>query len=91
MRVILDGKQIESREMLHEQLARELAFPAWYGGNLDALFDCLTDLREETEITLCSYPALEETLGGYAGVLVRVLREAAEENPRIELRLTEKL
>lgn len=25
-------------------LSRDLAFPVWFGGNLDALHDCLTDL-----------------------------------------------
>ena len=89
MVVVLDGKQLESRETLHAHLARELAFPAWYGGNLDALFDCLTDLREETEITLCNVAALKETLGGYADVLLRVLREAAEENHHIRVRVEE--
>jgi RNAse (barnase) inhibitor barstar len=29
-------------EALHE-FGRALGFPAWYGGNLDALHDCLTD------------------------------------------------
>jgi hypothetical protein len=29
---------------LLERLARSLAFPAWFGGNWDAWFDCLTDL-----------------------------------------------
>jgi RNAse (barnase) inhibitor barstar len=29
-------------EALH-QFGRALGFPAWYGGNLDALHDCLTD------------------------------------------------
>jgi RNAse (barnase) inhibitor barstar len=29
-------------EVLHE-FGRGLGFPAWYGGNLDALHDCLTD------------------------------------------------
>ena len=27
-------------------LGRAFAFPAWYGANLDALYDCLTDLAE---------------------------------------------
>jgi RNAse (barnase) inhibitor barstar len=32
-------------EVLRE-IGRALAFPEWYGANLDALFDCLTDLAE---------------------------------------------
>ena len=37
-------------EDLHRALAEGLHFPAWYGGNLDALHDCLTDLNEPTEL-----------------------------------------
>ena len=85
MGVIMDGTSIHNWEELHELLARDLAFPAWYGGNLDALFDCLTDLREDTEIVLCHTEALEQHLGPYAACLRRVLRDAAEENPHIHL------
>ena len=44
MGVILDGMSIHNREELHELLAQALGFPAWYGGNMDALFDCLSVL-----------------------------------------------
>ena len=29
---------------IHEVLKRDLDFPDYYGGNLDALWDCLTDM-----------------------------------------------
>ena len=32
------------RDALLERVARSLAFPEWFGGNWDALEDCLTDL-----------------------------------------------
>jgi len=36
--------------LVHEYLARKLNFPASYGMNLDALYDCLTDISEPTAI-----------------------------------------
>lgn len=36
---------IETKDQLHKALAEALRFPEWYGNNLDALYDCLTDLR----------------------------------------------
>lgn len=67
------------KEALLERLAAALAFPAWFGGNWDALEDCLTDLSwraGEGQVLL---------LGGHGGlpaddlgVLVDVLRTAAE-------------
>ena len=44
---IIDGKLIKDREMLHRILAELPGVPDWYGRNLDALHDCLTDIQEE--------------------------------------------
>ena len=78
---VLDGDAISTREELHAALARELALPDWYGGNLDALYDCLTDLGEETVLRVVPREALEETLGPTARGLMRVLADAEAENP----------
>lgn len=83
----LDGLVIDSKETLHTLLARELGFPSWYGGNLDALFDCLTDVREVTTITLCHEDAFHDTLGPYGQRVLRVLGDAAKENPRIQVQI----
>ena len=50
--VLLDGEQIRDREQLHSVLAERLDLPAWYGANLDALYDCLTDIRDDTRLTV---------------------------------------
>jgi hypothetical protein len=40
----LDGRAIRTRAELFDGCARALAFPAWFGRNVDALADCLGDL-----------------------------------------------
>lgn len=75
--VDLDGAP--DKETLLEKLSAALAFPAWFGGNWDALEDCLADLSwraGEGHVLL---------IGGHGelppddlGVLVDVLRAAAE-------------
>ena len=42
---IIDGSTVTSMADVHAALAQQLAFPEWYGGNLDALHDCFTDLH----------------------------------------------
>ena len=79
--VTLDGAVLSSKEALHQTLAQALAFPDWYGGNLDALFDCLTDLSEEISITLLNW----DGLGTYGQRVKKVLLAAARENERITL------
>ena len=80
----LDGREAVSRAALHELLARGLNLPAHYGRNLDALYDALTELPPCTlvlEHTDCLYGAL----GPYAEKLLGVFRDAARENPNIQI------
>ena len=42
--VRIDLAGCEDKPMLLERAAAALAFPAWFGGNWDAFFDCLADL-----------------------------------------------
>ena len=80
-RVILDGRQIRSRDALHDYLAQALELPSYYGANLDALHDVLTELSEETELVVTDFLEMKETLGTYGDILIRVLQDSAEENP----------
>ena len=84
---IIDGRSISSMEEIHQSLAQQLSFPEWYGGNLDALHDCLTDFHEEVEITVVYPDALQEILGSGYILLCRVLSDAADANPYLKLHL----
>ncbi len=55
---------------LHREIAQKLSFPHWYGKNLDALYDCLT----ETEAQVCLVGCTEERF-------CQTFLEAAEDNP----------
>ena len=63
-------------------LSRDLAFPEWFGGNLDALHDCLTDLSwlpaPGYVITLDGSESLQANATSFAA-LNAVLSSAAEE------------
>ena len=76
MEIILDGRTVDSRETLHQRLTELLQLPAWYGRNLDALHDCLTELREPVTLRVIHAHALRETLGGYASGFGPVLDDS---------------
>lgn len=80
-RAIIDGAAITTISGLHDALSEALAFPDWYGRNLDALHDCLTDICGEIEIVNAA--ALESSLGNYFSRFMRVLKDAAEENENL--------
>jgi len=85
--VILDGTKIISREQLHNVLQQCLSLPEWYGRNLDALFDCLTDLNEPICMVLQGRLALRVHLSRYAETLERVLQRAEQENEKFVLQM----
>lgn len=61
--LLIDGALIAGKEQLHERFAAAFDFPDYYGANLDALFDCLGDIRGEAEIRITNADKLEEKLG----------------------------
>lgn len=53
--IIIDCAGITEKEALIDLFAKKLAFANWFGGNLDALYDCLTDLPEPTHVILRNF------------------------------------
>ena len=74
--VTVDCTQIADKAALHRALARELHFPDYYGNNLDALYDCLTDIQEETTLALPGF----HSMGSFRAGFQAVLEEAEQEN-----------
>lgn len=77
--VILDCSKLLTRDQAHPYLAQVLALPDYYGGNLDALYDCLTEIVGLT-ISLEGAPVLRSA-GGYGAHILQVLEDAAAANP----------
>lgn len=84
-RAELRGSVLTSMQDVHDTLKAALDFPEYYGNNLDALADCLTEPQEETEIVLTDVPGLREALGANADRLLRVLQACARENPALHI------
>ena len=78
--ITLDLAQMQSVSALHNYLRSVLALPVYYGANLDALYDCLTELDAVTELVVPAAIADEAHLGWYGEQLLQVLQDAAEEN-----------
>lgn len=74
----LDVARIDAAADTLASIARALEFPAWFGGNWDALEDCLGDLswRGAAGAHLLLFDTFPR--GDALGVLLDVLRSAAE-------------
>lgn len=76
MEIILDFNDIHNKTELHEYLKQELQLPEYYGNNLDALHDCLSEKKEHLSIAIVHFDTLKQTLGDYADVLLQVFADS---------------
>ena len=81
--VIIDCTDIDTREALYDALSNHLKTPVWFGRNLDALHDCLTDVGAPTRLILtgASSPCGEH--------FVRVFKDAARRNKYLSVEIHE--
>lgn len=87
MEVRIYQRFMKTREKAHAHIARRLSFPDYYGRNLDALHDLLTERREDTEIVIKGSERLKNAMDGYGQRIIDVMLDAAEENKNLKITL----
>lgn len=78
--IILDGNLLADAAKVHDYLKEMLEFPEYYGKNLDALYDCLTDLAD-VEITITA----PDEDGAIFQKVLRVFKAADRENGALKV------
>lgn len=85
-----DLTNIETPEALQVYLGYVLGAPEWYGRNLDALYDVLTETARPTRLRVLPPARPNAAMAAYMRRLARVLRDAAEACPAFSFELDEK-
>lgn len=67
------------RETAHSYIAKELGFPEYYGANLDALADCLSELPKGTTVVLVDDGDMRKNLNRYADMMINVFQDVSDE------------
>ena len=86
-KITLDIERMRSLPMLHKYLHTSLALPEYYGANLDALYDCLTEIAEPTELVVPKKVADEAYLGWYGQQFLQLLEDAGAANEALKITL----
>lgn len=78
--ITLDGNRLGDASQVHDYLKEVFEFPEYYGKNLDALYDCLTDL-EDVEITITA----PDEDGAIFQKMLRIFKAANRENEGLKV------
>lgn len=75
---------VDARQAV-EEIGRQLGFPSYYGKNLDALNDCLSDLERPTALII----ARPKNLSRYGLAMLEMLTERAESDQGVPFALVQ--
>lgn len=77
MTITIDGLSIEKKDDFYQNIKKELNTPEYFGNNLDALYDFLTEQTDILQIEFLHYDRLQECLGAsFCQKLLKVLQDA---------------
>lgn len=85
--VIVDLSGVTTKEEFHAELKEALELPDYYGGNLDALHDILTDIAASASeddpvcITFAGYKKAKRALGSYFYDFRNLIEDVEKEYP----------
>ena len=74
---IIDLAGAGSEEDIQERIAESLPLPDYYGGNLDALYDVLTEMGDGWHIVIVNQNDVDEEVRNYVEDLIEVLEDAS--------------
>lgn len=77
--ILLDGAVINDFSDIHNKFKSQLNFPDYYGENLDALYDMLTDISEKIIIISVNSKLFEEKFTKKWSAFLRLMKDVEEE------------
>ncbi len=86
--ITIDFTGVASYWEVHSILINSLELPSYYGRNLDALYDCLSEVGCEDEpvkVKLTGMDAADEKMGKYMIAIKRVFDDASHNNPWLKI------
>ena len=74
---IIDLAGVETEEDVQERIAESLPLPDYYGSNLDALYDILTEMGDGWHIIVTNTYDVDDEIRPYVEDLINVLEDAS--------------
>lgn len=80
MRYEIDLTFVTTRKQFQERVMQALPCPEYYGRNLDALYEMLTDFCEPVELVFVDFVEFSHQMPGYAEAVQNMCADAQAEN-----------
>lgn len=87
--VYLDSSRIKDRLSMSMYMKEIFTLPSYFGKNLDALHDALSEVEEDVDLNLTHDSIQDITSSKYAFKVLLVLGKSADENPHIRIHFCE--
>ncbi len=81
--VELDGSKMDSIQNTHIHLKESMMLPEYYGENLDAMYDVMSDIRENTFVFVLNSQQMRTSLGDYGARMERVWEDLEQHNKHL--------
>jgi len=80
---------MHTKEKTHEYLREKLGLPAYYGNNLDGLWDILITIDKKTLIIIHNQRLLIQFLPDYGEILLNTFAEATQANKNLTIKISD--
>ena len=88
---LIDLSGVTDKDSLHRCLRDALPLPEWYGNNLDALYDSMTEMSVPVTIRFLGAEKAQDRLGDYFEMFRRVLQDVQSDLPGLTVLFEEPL
>ena len=78
--MVIDGDFMVTKDLMYAHLSRVFSFPTYFGNNLDALWDVMSECGEPTTVEFTHVDAVVEHLGTYGEKLVALFQKLDEKH-----------
>ena len=85
MKYEIDLMNVTTKSQFQELIQKSIPCPDYYGRNLDALYDVLTEYCEAVEIVFLHFQEFLHQLPGYAEAVQNMCMDAQADNPQLKI------
>jgi len=83
--IIIDCAHFVTKDAAHEYIAKALDFPTYYGKNLDALADCLSEVPKSVSVVIINAAIARAHIGGYVDGIIEAFSDTLGKKGRLSV------